>query len=123
MTADDLKGKAVCKRGAVQARMGLEQRRGRAASSAMVTRMTEQKGFDLVAVRARRASCDSEDMAVHAPRHRATRDYENFMRSGRVDGYKGRLCAYIGYRRGAVAPRVRGQRLFPHAVDALSRAA
>ncbi len=87
-----LKGKAVCK-AALQERMGLEQRPD-VPLFAMVTRMTGQKGFDLVA-----AVLDSlmsnEDMqfmllGTGDPR------FENFMRAAEYR-YKGRLCAYIGY--------------------------
>ena len=61
---------------------------------AMVTRMTPQKGFDLV-------QCvldelmDSEDMAF-VLLGTGNAEYEDFMR-GAEWRHKGRLCAYIGY--------------------------
>ena len=60
----------------------------------MVTRMTPQKGFDLV-------QCvldelmDSEDMAF-VLLGTGNAEYEDFMRSAEWR-HKGRLCAYIGY--------------------------
>lgn len=87
-----LKGKAVCK-AELQARMGLEQRAD-VPLFAMVTRMTEQKGFDLVACVLDDMMCreDMQFMLLGSGDER----FENFMRS--AEGrYKGRLCAYIGY--------------------------
>ena len=87
-----LKGKAVCK-AELQARMGLEQRAD-VPLFAMVTRMTEQKGFDLVACVLDDIMCreDMQFMLLGSGDER----FENFMRS--AEGrYKGRLCAYIGY--------------------------
>ena len=86
------KGKAACK-AALQERMGLEQRPD-VPLFAMVTRMTEQKGFDLVA-------CVLDDMMSREDMQfmlLGTGDsrFENFMRQAE-ERYKGRLCAYIGY--------------------------
>ena len=87
-----LKGKAACK-AALQEKMGLELRPD-VPIFAMVTRMTEQKGFDLVA-----AVLDSlmstEDMQFMLLGTGDVR-FENFMRAAEYR-YKGRLCAYIGY--------------------------
>lgn len=87
-----LKGKAKCK-AALQERMGLEVR-GDVPLFAMVTRMTEQKGFDLVA-------CALDDLMTRNDMQfmlLGTGDerFENFMRAAEYR-YKGRLCAYIGY--------------------------
>lgn len=87
-----LKGKAKCK-AALQERMGLEQRPD-VPIFAMVTRMTEQKGFDLVA-------CALDDLMSRNDMQfmlLGTGDerFENFMRAAEYR-YKGRLCAYIGY--------------------------
>ena len=86
------KGKAACK-AALQERMGLEQRPD-VPIFAMVTRMTEQKGFDLVA-------CVLDDLMSREDMQfmlLGTGDerFENFMRAAEYR-YKGRLCAYIGY--------------------------
>lgn len=87
-----LKGKAKCK-ATLQERMGLEVR-GDVPLFAMVTRMTEQKGFDLVA-------CALDDLMTRNDMQfmlLGTGDerFENFMRAAEYR-YKGRLCAYIGY--------------------------
>lgn len=87
-----LKGKAKCK-AALQERLGLEVRPD-VPVIAMVTRMTEQKGFDLV-------TCIIDEMMMNEDVQFAllgTGDerFENFMR-GAEQRYKGRLCAYIGY--------------------------
>ena len=87
-----LKGKAACK-AALQERMGLEMNPD-VPLFAMVTRMTEQKGFDLVASVLDNLM-STEDMqfmllGTGDPR------FENFMRAAEYR-YKGRLCAYIGY--------------------------
>ncbi len=87
-----LKGKAQCK-AALQERMGLEQRPD-VPLFAMVTRMTEQKGFDLVACVLDELMCN-EDMQFMLLGTGDER-FENFMR-GAEYRYKGRLCAYIGY--------------------------
>ncbi|MBO5556298.1 MAG: glycogen synthase GlgA [Oscillospiraceae bacterium] len=86
------KGKALCK-AALQEKMGLEIRDD-VPLFAMVTRMTEQKGFDLVA-------CVLDDMMNREDMQfmlLGTGDerFENFMRQAE-ERYKGRLCAYIGY--------------------------
>lgn len=87
-----LKGKAQCK-AALQATLGLDVRPD-VPLFAMVTRMTEQKGFDLV-------SCALDELMSHEDMQFAllgTGDarFEDFMR-GAEARYKGRLCAYIGY--------------------------
>ncbi len=86
------KGKVTCK-SALQERMGLEPRSD-VPIFAMVTRMTEQKGFDLV-------QCVLDDLMQTEDIQfmlLGTGDerFENFMRS--AEGrYRGRLCAYLGY--------------------------
>ena len=87
-----LKGKAECKR-ALQERLGLEQRAD-VPLFAMVTRMTEQKGFDLIAAVIDDAMANSDMQFVLL----GTGDcrFEDFMR-GAEARWKGRLCAYIGY--------------------------
>ncbi|MBQ9663289.1 MAG: glycogen synthase GlgA [Oscillospiraceae bacterium] len=85
-------GKAVCKR-ALQERMGLVIQPD-VPIFAMVTRMTEQKGFDLVQCMLDdfMQSEDVQFMLLGTGDER----FENFMRS--AEGrYRGRLCAYIGY--------------------------
>ncbi len=87
-----LRGKAVCK-AALQERMGLAQR-PEVPLVAMVTRMTEQKGFDLVTA-VLDEMMSHEDMQFMLLGTGDAR-FENFMRE--AEGrYKGRLCAYIGY--------------------------
>ena len=86
------KGKAVCK-AALQEKMGLEKRTD-VPLFAMVTRMTEQKGFELV-------SCVLDDMMSRDDMQfmlLGTGDerFENFMRNAE-ERYPGKLCAYIGY--------------------------
>jgi starch synthase len=87
-----LKGKAECKR-YLQLSMGLEQRED-VPMLAMVTRMTEQKGFDLVVrmLDELMGSCDMQFMLLGS----GDEEYESFMRCAE-DRYKGRLCSYIGY--------------------------
>ena len=86
-----LKGKAACKAD-LQESMGLEVRPDVPIVS-MVTRMTEQKGFDLV-------TCVLDDLMREDVQFilLGTGDakFENFMREAE-NRYKGRLCAYIGY--------------------------
>ena len=87
-----LKGKAQCK-AALQQRLGLEVRAD-VPLFTMVTRMTEQKGFDLV-------TCALDELMSHEDMQFALLGsgdarFENFMR-GAEARYKGRLCAYIGY--------------------------
>ena len=86
------KGKALCK-AALQEKMGLQQRPD-VPLFAMVTRMTEQKGFDLVA-------CVLDDLMGREDMQfmllgTGEERFENFMRAAEYR-YKGRLCAYIGY--------------------------
>ena len=87
-----LKGKAVCKR-ELQEKMGLEVRDD-VPLVAMVTRMTEQKGFDLVA-QVIDELMETEDMQFMLLGTGDER-FETMMRSAE-SRYKGRLCAYIGY--------------------------
>ena len=73
--------------------MGLEQRSD-VPLFAMVTRMTEQKGFDLV-------ECMIDELMTYNDMQfivlgTGDKCYEDFMR-GTEGRYKGRLCAYIGY--------------------------
>ena len=87
-----LKGKAVCKQ-ALQERLGLEQRPD-VPLFAMVTRMTEQKGFDLVAavIDGLMSQHDMQFVLLGT----GDWNFESFMR-GAEERWKGRLCAYIGY--------------------------
>ncbi len=87
-----LKGKAVCKQ-ALQERLGLEQKPD-APLFAMVTRMTEQKGFDLVAAVLDELMAESDMQFVLLGSGDAR--FENFMR-GAEERWRGRLCSYIGY--------------------------
>lgn len=87
-----LKGKAACK-AELQEKMGLEVRPD-VPLVAMVTRMTEQKGFDLVTCVLDRLM-GNEDMQFMLLGTGDER-FENFMRAAE-SRYKGRLCAYIGY--------------------------
>ena len=87
-----LKGKALCK-AALQEKMGLDVRPN-VPLFAMVTRMTEQKGFDLVA-------CVLDDLMSREDMQfmlLGTGDerFENFMRAAEYR-YRGRLCSFIGY--------------------------
>ena len=86
------KGKTVCK-AVLQERMGLEVRND-VPIFAMVTRMTEQKGFDLVqcVLDDLMQTEDIQFMLLGSGDER----FENYMRS--AEGrYRGRLCAYLGY--------------------------
>ena len=87
-----LSGKAKCK-AALQERLGLEVRDD-LPIVAMVTRMTEQKGFDLVAYVIDELMCrgDMQFVLLGSGDER----FENLMR-GAENRYKGRLAAYIGY--------------------------
>ena len=87
-----LGGKAACKKN-LQQQMGLEQRAD-VPMFAMVTRMTEQKGFDLVA-------CVLDDMMSREDMQfmllgSGDERFEKFMAAAERR-YPGRLCAYIGY--------------------------
>lgn len=90
--AEHREGKAVCK-AQLQKRMGLHQR-PQVPVFAMVTRMTEQKGFELVAC-VLDDLMNREDMQLMLLGTGEER-FENFMRAAEYR-YKGRLCAYIGY--------------------------
>ena len=91
--ADRKSGKAVCKH-ALQEAMGLAQRAD-VPLFAMVTRMTEQKGFDLVACVLDDMMC-REDMQFMLLGNGDER-FENFMTAAEKR-YPGKLCAYIGYK-------------------------
>ena len=87
-----LKGKLACK-SKLQNDLGLEVRED-VPLVAMVTRMTEQKGFDLVA-------CCIDELMSHEDMQfvllgSGDERFENFMRAAEYR-YKGRLAAYIGY--------------------------
>ncbi len=87
-----LEGKVKCK-AALQEQMGLQVRPD-VPIFAMVTRMTEQKGFDLIQCMLDEfmQSEDVQFMLLGSGDDR----YENFMRA--AEGrYRGRLCAWLGY--------------------------
>ena len=90
--AENRAGKAVCK-AALQEKMGLEVRPD-VPIFAMVTRMTEQKGFDLM-------QCMLDDFIINEDVQfmlvgSGDERFENFMRA--AEGrYRGRLCSYLGY--------------------------
>ena len=73
--------------------MGLEQRED-VPLFAMVTRMTEQKGFDLVMhmIDELMQYNDMQFLLLGS----GDKEYEDFMREAE-NRYKGRLCSYIGY--------------------------
>ena len=87
-----LSGKKLCKL-ALQRDFGLEQRE-EAPIFAMVTRMTEQKGFDLIE-RMLDELMQYNDMQFFMLGS-GDKEYEGFMREAEAR-YKGRLCAFIGY--------------------------
>ena len=87
-----LSSKKLCKL-SLQSDFGLEQRE-EAPVFAMVTRMTEQKGFDLVE-RMLDELMQYNDMQFFMLGS-GDEEYEQFMRQAERR-YKGRLCAYIGY--------------------------
>lgn len=87
-----LGGKAKCK-AALQERLGLEVRDD-LPIVAMVTRMTEQKGFDLVACVIDELMCRGDMQFVLLGSGDAK--FENLMRDAE-NRYKGRLASYIGY--------------------------
>lgn len=87
-----LGSKKLCKL-SLQSDFGLEQRE-EAPIFAMVTRMTEQKGFDLVE-RMLDELMQYNDMQFFMLGS-GDEEYEQFMRQAE-QRYKGRLCAYIGY--------------------------
>ena len=91
--ADRKNGKAACKQ-LLQAQMGLAQRPD-VPLFAMVTRMTEQKGFDLVACVLDDMMC-REDMQLMLLGNGDER-FEKFMAAAE-NRYPGKLCAYIGYK-------------------------
>ncbi len=87
-----LGGKAACKK-ALQEQMGLNVDAD-VPLFGMVTRMTEQKGFELVIQMLDRVMNESDMQLMLL----GTGDerYESFMRDAE-QRYKGRLCSYIGY--------------------------
>jgi len=87
-----LNGKAKCKQ-ALQERFGLEVRPD-VPIIAMVTRITGQKGFDLVKAMLYELM-DYNDMQFILLGSGES-DTEEFMRNSE-EHYKGRVCAYIGY--------------------------
>ena len=91
-SADRLQGKAVCK-AELQRSMGLNVDPDKPVF-AMVTRMTEQKGFDLVlqAVDGLLQNSNMQLMVLGS----GDAGFENAMR-GVQSRYPGRVCAYIGY--------------------------
>ena len=91
-TADDLAGKAACKK-ALQKKMGLKAD-AKTPLIAMVTRMTEQKGFDLV-MQAIDSLMESKKVQF-ALLGTGDAKYETFMKE-KAEQYKGRLAAWIGY--------------------------
>ena len=87
-----LGGKAKCK-AELQKKLGLEQKAD-VPIVAMVTRMTEQKGFDLVqSVLDELMGSENMQFVLLGT---GEKRFEDFMRSAE-ERYKGRLCAYIGY--------------------------
>jgi starch synthase len=87
-----LAGKVLCKQ-ALQRKLGLEERPDTPLIG-MVTRMTEQKGFDLV-LRMLDELMEYNDMQF-VLLGSGDEKYESFMRA--AEGrYRGRLCAFIGY--------------------------
>ena len=91
--ADRKQGKAAAKL-LLQTSMGLAQRTD-VPMFAMVTRMTEQKGFDLVACVLDDMMCreDMQFMLLGTGDER----FEKFMAAAE-NRYPGKLCAYIGYK-------------------------
>ena len=92
-SAKDRSGKAACK-SMLQKGMGLEQRPD-VPLFAMVTRMTEQKGFDLVVCVLDDMMCreDMQFMILGTGDER----FEKFMAAAE-NRYPGKLSAYIGYK-------------------------
>ena len=91
-TKSRMAGKAKCK-AVLQSQLGLEEKAD-VPVIAMITRMTEQKGFELV-IREIDDIMQYENVQFVLL---GTGDscYEDYMRSAE-ERYKGRLCAYIGY--------------------------
>ena len=87
-----LAGKVLCKQ-ALQRKLGLEERPDTPLIG-MVTRMTEQKGFDLV-LRMLDELMEYNDMQF-VLLGSGDEKYESFMRAAE-SRYRGRLCAFIGY--------------------------
>ena len=91
-SAEDRSGKAACK-SALQERLGLEVRSD-LPILAMVTRMTEQKGFELVMEKLEDIM-ENETLQFVLLGSGDSR-YEDYMRY-MEERYKGRLVSYIGY--------------------------
>lgn len=91
-STDDMAGKAECKK-ALQEKMGLEIN-DKVPVVAMVTRMTEQKGFNLILqiLDELMAETDMQFMLLGSGDHA----FEEAMRNAEKK-YPGRVCAYIGY--------------------------
>ena len=87
-----LGGKRACKQ-ALQEELGLEVRSD-VPLFAMVSRMTEQKGFDLVTYMLDELMQYNDIQLLILGS--GDSKYEDFMRSAE-ERYKGRVCAYIGY--------------------------
>jgi len=87
-----LAGKTLCKQ-ELQRKLGLEERPDTPLIG-MVTRMTEQKGFDLV-LRMLDELMEYNDMQF-VLLGSGDEKYESFMRAAE-SRYRGRLCAFIGY--------------------------
>ena len=87
-----LKGKQTCKEG-LMSDMGLQAGPG-TPLVAMVTRMTDQKGFDLVE-RVLDELMDDEDMCFLLLGS-GDKGYERFMQEAE-NRHRGRVCSYIGY--------------------------
>ena len=87
-----LKGKQTCKEG-LMSDMGLQAGPG-TPLVAMVTRMTDQKGFDLVE-RVLDELMDEEDMCFLLLGS-GDKGYERFMQEAE-NRHRGRVCSYIGY--------------------------
>lgn len=88
----NLRGKKLCKL-ELQARYGLEQRED-VPLFAMVSRMTEQKGFDLVEYMLDELlSCNDMQFFLLGS---GDAKYEQFMREAEAR-WRGRVCSYIGY--------------------------
>lgn len=86
------KGKILCKQ-KLQELMGLEQRAD-VPLFAMVTRLTEQKGFELVKRMLDELMQFNDIQFIFLGS--GDSEYESFLRSAEAR-YKGRLCSYIGY--------------------------
>ncbi len=91
-TADDMSGKAECKR-ALQERLGLAQR-GDIPIISMVSRMVQHKGLDLVRMTLDEIMCGHDVQFVILGS--GDKEYEDFFRHMQWK-YPGRVCACIGF--------------------------